>query len=97
MGTYQIRENRVEVIELPVSPCIDCGGTEVKPFDCGYSAFNVCGAKCCRCGRTIKRMGDYSVRECIELWNSRNGEMTDSERLNILRDQLKAMNQTPEV
>lgn len=95
-GTYEFIETESRTVSLKVEPCIECGGTNIKPFDCGYTSFNVCGAKCV-CGRQVSRIGDYTKRECVELWNSVNGDMDDARRVKILREQLRSLNHKPEV
>lgn len=85
-----------KVVELPIEPCFKCGGHEIKFHDCGYSSFNVCSMTC-KCGRKVKRMGDYTEQEMLEEWNKNNGKLSDARKLEILRAQLRYHGQEPEV
>ncbi len=54
-------------------PCVKCGNKDIKIWDCGYSSFNVGGAKC-KCGNKIRLdICDCFPREdIIKSWNNRN-------------------------
>ena len=54
--------------------CIECGSVDIKIWDCGYSSFNVGGAKCNKCGNNIelKCCGCFPEEEIITSWNRSN-------------------------
>ncbi len=54
--------------------CIECGSTDIKIWDCGYSSFNVGGAKCNKCGNEteLKCCGCFPEEEIIRSWNNAN-------------------------
>ena len=97
MGTFKYEETTTKkrVIVLPLEKCLQCGKTDVTTFDCGYSSFNVCGVSCNGCDRKVSKTGDYTKRELIEYWNSLNGNLSDSQKLTILRKQLKDLGKPP--
>jgi len=52
-------------------PCRKCDSKDIKIWDCGYSSFNVGGAKCNNCGHEVKLSpcGCYPRDEIISAWN----------------------------
>lgn len=92
---YKITRQVTEEKELPVKPCIKCGKSDIKLWDCGYSSFNVCGINCNSCDRKLSRIGDYTEEQLVEYWNSVNGVLTDSQKLNILRKQIEELGKDP--
>jgi hypothetical protein len=90
---YQIKQ-KIEVIkEIEIKPCLFCGNSTFRVFDCGYTTFNVCGVECTTCKRTVSIIGDYSEEEVIERWNLVNGVLTDLQKLDILRKQIEQLGQ----
>lgn len=53
-----------------IKPCSKCGSTDITVWDCGYSSFNVGGAKC-KCGNESRLVncGCYPQEEIISHWN----------------------------
>lgn len=92
---YQVKKTTTKVIELEVKPCIKCGSTEVKTYDCGYSSFNCCGVECKNCDRKVPLSGDYSEEAMIAEWNKVNGSLTDQQKLEILRNQIEKLSREP--
>ena len=80
---------------MTIEKCIQCGNQEIQFFDCGYSSFNVCGIKCKHCDRELQLMGTYTDEMLLEHWNSVNGDLTDSDRVEALRNQIKRLGKTP--
>lgn len=61
-------------LEVEVKPCLECGSTNIHFYNCGYSSFNVAGAKC-KCGNEVKVNNiDWNVpdHELIPYWNEKN-------------------------
>lgn len=93
----EIETTEKKVERIPLKPCLACGGYDIKFVDCGYTTFNVCLAICNGCGRQLKRSGDYTKEQLVNVWNSRNGKLTDHHKVRILRAQLRRHNIDPEV
>lgn len=56
--------------KIYVSPCVRCGGTDIKIHDCGYSSFNAGNIKCNSCGyEVVVPGGADSEKEYIRYWN----------------------------
>lgn len=65
----------VEVIrEIHVAPCLKCGRTNIRLWDCGYSSFNIGGGECCDCGHIKTSTCDIfpSKGSLAVIWNSGN-------------------------
>lgn len=73
------------------SPCWKCGSTNIDIWDCGYSAFNVGGAKCNGCGHEVKLdiCGPYPREDIIAKWNS--NKKTFKKSLENMKQNVKLM------
>lgn len=57
-----------------IMPCIKCGSKDIQIWDCGYSSFNVGGAKCKNCENEVKLdpCDCYPKNDIIRAWNKSN-------------------------
>ena len=73
MGKLKIINPVVEFVEFV--PCIKCGSEDINFYNCGYSSFNVGGAKCRNCGNKIVINGIHwgaADSDLVPYWNAKN-------------------------
>ena len=75
-----------------IRPCLECGSTDIKIWDCGYSSFNVGGATCNSCGNKTKLSvcGCFPEGDIITQWNSHNPNLEEAiEKIHLSTKNLK--------
>lgn len=75
MGTLKTTTQQQVETEVYFAPCIECGDEDITFYNCGYSTFNVGGAKCKKCGNEVKVNGldsNASNAVLIPHWNQKN-------------------------
>lgn len=70
----RITENKTVQREIHVAPCLECGHTEIRLTDSGYSSFNQGGGDCPKCGHvTHAGVGCLpTMDELAAIWNAGN-------------------------
>ena len=69
-----ITESQTVQREIHVAPCLECGNTEIRLTDSGYSSFNQGGGECLKCGHaTHAGVGCLpSMDDLAAIWNAGN-------------------------
>ena len=70
-----VEETKTIKRDIHVAPCIKCGSSDIRIYDCGYSSFNCGGGECRNCGNdvTVSHLGcDPTIDELASIWNSEN-------------------------
>lgn len=74
---------------MKLRPCPKCKSTDISPHDCGYSSFNPGWAECNKCGYKVDAIGRWvdsnKDSSIVRGWN----KITDQEKINGLRKQLR--------
>ena len=70
----KITEQITATRELDYVPCLNCGSTDVKFFDLGYTQGNSGGGKCNKCGKehTSRMHWDAKLEQWVAAWNAHN-------------------------
>lgn len=88
---YETRETKKH--ELLLAPCIKCRKDAAELFNCGYSTFNVCGARCTNCKNEVTVNGEYKPELIAERWNNENDVQLVRAKLRkeieVLRERIK--------
>ena len=67
---------KMVAVPLAVEPCVNCGGTDVKVSDCGYSSFNVGSVTCKTCGYEVKANGMSTTEDYLRYWSGEKNRLT---------------------
>lgn len=70
-----VEETKIIKREVYVAPCIKCGSSDIRIYDCGYPSFNCGGGECRKCGNKVTATSlecDPSIDVLAAIWNGEN-------------------------
>ena len=74
MATLTVTEQTTVTRKLEYAPCLNCGSTDIRFFDYGYTQGNSGGGKCNCCGNESTSAMHWDVKkdQLVATWNARN-------------------------